>query len=136
MKKCVGCKQDKELTQFNKRKRSVDGLHYYCKSCAYNQYKIYCANNKDKISAANKKYKRKNKYYDEQLAKQNGCCAICSKHYTEFTKRFAIDHKHGTTIRRGLLCSNCNTAIGLLYEKQELFVAASNYLSRTSSGTA
>jgi len=50
--------------------------------------------------------------YNELFTKQNGCCAICKKHQTEFKKRLAVDHCHKTGKIRGLLCATCNTALG------------------------
>jgi hypothetical protein len=34
--------------------------------------------------------------------------------YSKRYKRFAVDHCHTSGKIRGLLCTNCNTAIGLL----------------------
>ena len=57
-------------------------------------------------------------WFDEQVKRQNGVCAICGK--TEYVRRtnvagrLHIDHCHRTGQPRGLLCGKCNTAIGLL----------------------
>jgi hypothetical protein len=40
--------------------------------------------------------------------KQNGCCAICGKHQSEFKHRLNLDHNHKTLQIRGLLCYYCN----------------------------
>lgn len=49
------------------------------------------------------------------LSSQNGRCAICQsedpKHKGSF---FCVDHDHETGAVRALLCSPCNTRIGLL----------------------
>lgn len=39
---------------------------------------------------------------------QNQCCAICTKHESQFKKRLAVDHNHKTGKVRGLLCYRCN----------------------------
>jgi len=53
-------------------------------------------------------------------------CDICNKH-----SRLVVDHKHnGEKNVRGLLCSNCNTGIGLLYEDKETMARAILYLSK------
>ena len=63
--------------------------------------------------------------YEEMLKQQNGRCGICKQLPS---RRLDVDHDHVTGIVRGLLCSNCNTAIGLLKEDPALFAEALNYL--------
>jgi len=57
---------------------------------------------------------------------QQGCCAICSKDFGETS--YHIDHCHTDGSVRGLLCSNCNTGIGLLQEDETIFNNAIQYL--------
>jgi hypothetical protein len=66
------------------------------------------------------------------LSKYDGKCWICKD-----SKVFAIDHDHsccsgawscGKCVR-GVLCSNCNTAIGLLKDRQDLLEEAKKYLN-------
>lgn len=65
-----------------------------------------------------KNYRLKRKYgttieeYIELLEKQNGLCAICKAHHSEFGKALHLDHCHISNKVRGLLCVNCNTALG------------------------
>lgn len=68
--------------------------------------------------------------YEDLLAKQNGACAVCKSTTpnTDRIKNFPIDHCHVTGKVRGLLCSRCNRAIGLLQDKVELLEAAVEYL--------
>jgi hypothetical protein len=54
--------------------------------------------------------------YNELLNKQDGSCYICNVHHTTQKKRLHIDHCHTSGKVRNLLCSNCNTALGLLKE--------------------
>lgn len=64
------------------------------------------------------------KYY-EMLESQGGACAGCKRKPNG--KKLAIDHdrkccpenKSCGACVRGLLCSNCNTALGLLREEEE-----------------
>lgn len=49
--------------------------------------------------------------YDQMLLAQNGLCGACR---TLSTRKLAIDHDHETGEVRGLLCGNCNTALGML----------------------
>ncbi len=52
--------------------------------------------------------------YDKMYQDQEARCAICGIHQSELKKALGVDHNHITDVVRGLLCSNCNTAIGKL----------------------
>lgn len=65
--------------------------------------------------------------FDEQLAKQNGVCAICQQLETG-GKSLAVDHCHSTGVVRGLLCGSCNRALGLFGESIFNLRAATRYL--------
>lgn len=51
--------------------------------------------------------------YAKMLEAQNGVCAIC-KTPPASNRRLAVDHCHTTRRIRQLLCTKCNTALGLL----------------------
>lgn len=69
--------------------------------------------------------------YETMLSKQNHCCAICksSNSGDKRSSRLSIDHCHKTGAIRGLLCSSCNKAIGLMKDSPEIFSAAIGYLN-------
>lgn len=71
--------------------------------------------------------------YEETLILQGRCCKICKQHESGFKKSLAVDHDHKTGKVRGLLCSNCNTALGLLKENLDLFENAVRYLKEHSA---
>ena len=62
----------------------------------------------------------------ERLLQAHTRCEICTKQRV----RRVIDHWPGTTKIRGILCSNCNTGIGLLQESPKLLALALQYLTR------
>jgi hypothetical protein len=72
--------------------------------------------------------------YEVLFVSQNGLCAICRKPETRIVNgvlaRLAVDHNHNTGKNRELLCSRCNTAIGLLDENPEILAAAGGYLKK------
>lgn len=72
--------------------------------------------------------------YDRLFAAQQGKCAICGgtqivKNGTEMA-RLEWDHDHETGLPRELLCSPCNTALGLVNESEETLLAAIRYLRK------
>lgn len=50
--------------------------------------------------------------YNTMLAQQGGLCLGCYKHQKDIKRVFAVDHDHKTGVIRGLLCGNCNVALG------------------------
>ena len=64
--------------------------------------------------------------YDEILERQGNVCAICATRPNG--KELGVDHNHETGAVRGLLCTNCNGAIGMLREDPDLFASALRYL--------
>lgn len=73
--------------------------------------------------------------YCKLLAKQKGGCAICKSKIPgsrkgKTFKRFVVDHDHQTGTVRGLLCSKCNTSIGMLNDDINLLQAACRYLKK------
>lgn len=65
--------------------------------------------------------------YNELILKQNGACAICK---TEGNRQsLSVDHDHETGRIRGLLCHNCNLAIGLCHDSIEILKASIEYLT-------
>ena len=68
--------------------------------------------------------------YLAMVARQNGKCAICRRESPRSSsRRLFVDHCHSTGRVRGLLCSPCNSAIGLLREDAKLFYNAVRYLA-------
>ena len=67
--------------------------------------------------------------YMKLVIKQAGCCAICTKEMSgRWHKGLFVDHNHKTGQVRGLLCNNCNSALGMFQDSIEILQAAINYL--------
>ncbi len=70
--------------------------------------------------------------YEDMLRKQNGVCAICkkpeSKKYKGKVTRLSVDHCHKTGMIRGLLCNNCNKALGNVFDNVEILQEMVRYL--------
>jgi len=72
--------------------------------------------------------------YDQMLQDQNGVCAICKQPETASRagqiKLLSVDHSHTTKQIRGLLCDNCNKALGNMHDNLERLKSAIEYLSK------
>ena len=91
------------------------------------QLKKYYQENKDNWAKSNlKKYNLTVDQYNEMLYNQNNSCYICG---TEANgKKLAVDHNHKTGDNRKLLCSKCNTSLGLLGEDTSIMKKMIQYV--------
>ncbi len=69
--------------------------------------------------------------FDSLVARQHNRCAICAMPGDQTTHGVLdVDHDHATGFVRGLICHNCNRAIGMMCDDAERLTAAANYLLR------
>ena len=122
MRYCKGCDKHLSNSEFHK-KQSI------CKDCGNAYRRAWRAANPDKVKAQARKDKLKLKYgltleaYKDLLAGQGGHCALCPS-----TEDLVVDHNHKTGEVRGILCRDCNCALGLLKDSPVLLNKASSYL--------
>lgn len=64
--------------------------------------------------------------YDEMVAKQSGRCLVCQRE-----AYLVVDHCHANGHVRGLLCTWCNTGLGLFRDNPESLRSAIGYLERS-----
>jgi hypothetical protein len=94
--------------------------------------RIYHEKNRDRLTKQQLVAHRRRRYglteeeYKDMILSQNNVCAICNK---PSDKTLHIDHNHITGEVRGLLCSKCNSAIGLFKEDLVALNRAIEYLS-------
>lgn len=117
------------------RRVSAKG-RYYCYKCK-NVYAVqYGKRNRTRIRQYSWELKLKNQFnmtaqdYIDMYISQDGKCAICLNfiEYKGFLTH--IDHCHDKGNFRSLLCSNCNTALGLLKENIEIMHRAIAYVDK------
>jgi Autographiviridae endonuclease VII len=93
------------------------------------------AKHKDRDTERKFKYNLQRNYglayedYCRMAEEQNGLCAICEQ---PPYRNFDVDHNHQTGVVRQLLCSNCNTALGLLKDNPDILRKAAVYLEQHS----
>lgn len=58
------------------------------------------------------------------------CCQICDVVLDDTRGKFGrcVDHDHRTKEIRGVLCNNCNRALGMMQDDPERFLKAAQYL--------
>ena len=71
------------------------------------------------------------KYEVERLISKTNC-DLCGRHFDVKKKEPKIDHCHTTGVVRGVLCSSCNTGLGLLGDNKESLIKALHYLEPKS----
>ena len=135
IKFCTKCLNPKPLDSFHIRERGgksrVDGA---CKQCISGQTVDYRKNRQpvevtqklrrsSAISKAKKNYGEDALEIQERILSGEGC-EVCGG----YTKKMAIDHCHDSGLVRGLLCSKCNTALGLADDSIERLQAMISYL--------
>ena len=134
MKTCTTCDTEKPFSEFYKGKRYKDGYTTKCKPCMSAFYKVRNARPEIKARARENSYRTKYgitvDQYNLMLQEQNYSCKICgSTDSKRGDQRFMVDHCHKTGEVRGLLCSQCNSALGLFEDNPQLLQSAINYLS-------
>lgn len=119
--RCTTCKKDKNENEFYLEREKPRAR---CKSCT--RRVIRMAHWKKRgISIEWEDFEA---LYDLQ----DGKCAICECELNKDGENKAmsavIDHDHESEVTRGLLCNNCNRAIGLLKEDINVLQKAIYYL--------
>lgn len=101
----------------------------------------YCCEECGKIAWENgyfmRTYGLSRKGYERMFEEQEHKCKICGdggfRINSKTEKTLCVDHCHETGAIRGLLCHNCNRALGLLRDKKELLQSAIEYLERSET---
>jgi hypothetical protein len=126
---CKKCVTDLPLDNYYFNKNGKYKKQNVCKKCM----NIYDYET-DKNHKLKKAYGITLDEYNKLLLKQKNKCSICeidnNGKYRNKARAFAVDHCHNTNKIRGLLCSDCNIAIGLLKDNTKYLQSAINYLNK------
>ena len=146
-KQCSKCNKDLPWDFFKRRKQ--DGKLYLNSSCKLcnkivwdkwvdknkEHYKKIKKQGQDLLHHEYKKYERRGitkEQYEIVFKTQQGLCAICKK-TPKTTHSLAMDHNHKTNEFRGLLCKECNRALGLFGDNIDTLTNAVLYLKERGS---
>lgn len=156
MKRCSRCNVEKSTLAFNKDASMRDGLRCDCRECGKKYWSEYRRLNQNKLNS-NARAKRaenpvksrasvrkshfKTKYglSLEQLdlirQQQGNSCAVCKGVFIHSSGKLGpqVDHCHSKGNVRGLLCTPCNRALGLLQDSSLRCFLAASYLQKFGS---
>lgn len=135
LKFCGCCQTWKATDLFAKNSAKKDGLQERCKSCRSKHHQKVKHLRKKPTASQKRRYLITSygisiEQYEKLLFRQKNRCAIC---YSENWGKPSpsIDHCHTTGRIRGLLCNNCNRALGLLKDNERTLKNAAKYLKRS-----
>lgn len=117
-------------------KREYNRAYYAAnRSKVLGQVRAYREANLERLQLAEieRKYGLARGQYQRLFESQGGVCAICRRAETFDRKgyrraRLSVDHDHATGLVRGLLCMDCNRAIGLFRDDIDVLEGAIAYL--------
>lgn len=154
LRECNKCKKTLPYESFGKRHDcyGVSKARGQCRDCENKRERLRFKNNPELSRKVNER--KKAKYYEnidetrkkfrvrrliklglnktdieEQLKKDK--CELCGS-----TESLCVDHCHNTLKVRGLLCLQCNTAIGSFRDKIDLLEKAICYLKQRSTSNS
>ncbi|MFE1789575.1 endonuclease VII domain-containing protein [Streptomyces sp. NPDC059525] len=113
-KYCRRCGEIKPHSEWDRNKTASDGLSTRCKACRAIE---------SRAAHLKRAYGMTEAERDEMVAAQGGLCCICLK-----APAVHVDHCHETGRVRGVLCFNCNSAIGKLGDDPDTLRRAISYL--------
>ena len=122
MKVCTKCNQSLPESFFHKRTYSSGSIGYQhkCKKCSTEVRRKYYKPHE----FMRRKFKLTEQQYAELMKNEN--CQICDK----VLDKKCIDHCHSSNKVRGILCNNCNTALGLVGDNVSVLEEMIKYLQK------
>lgn len=147
-KLCRKCNTVKPITDFylaRNGRASGDKLvrKTPCKRCSSDAAMAWQRADPERTKLQKKAWRLRSEYgismeeYVALLTKQNGRCAVCGLEEARSNLgggnyMLCVDHCHDTGAIRGLLCNNCNRALGLLNDSVDHLKEMIRYLTEGS----
>lgn len=132
IKRCSKCRKLKPARCFYRSDRWKSGLYPQCKLC--HNHKVQ-RRRQDLLAADPEHYAHRHRQrfhglsrqdYERMVGSQKGRCAVCFR-----KRKLVVDHNHDTGRVRGLLCSPCNSALGMVNDDPVWVRNLSAYLEST-----
>ena len=142
-KVCTMCGEEKPVSAYRSRGGAMRHLlKSRCNTCLYKEHRRWTEENPDRV----REYRTKDAWTlakrcarrgitPEQLVdtfeRQECCCAVCRNEIKLMDS--AIDHNHETGEFRGVLCKQCNRALGMFQDSPTVLRNALEYLEAYGS---
>lgn len=144
---CTSCEEFKPWDEFSPRANGRNGRASVCRACKAAQKRKRRADDPEGTRAREREYERRSgrhtrrsygldrEAWDAQVAAQGGRCAVpaCSRMPR---RRLVGDHCHETGKFRGIICDNCNVAMGLTGDDPTLLRALAAWLEQGGRAVA
>jgi hypothetical protein len=143
IKVCTMCGEQKPVDAFRMRGGAQKHLRKSrCNTCLFGEHRKWVTKNPERV----REYRDKDPWTltkrcarrgitPEELVdafeRQECSCAICRKDITLMDS--AIDHNHETGEFRGVLCKQCNRALGMFKDSPAILRSAVEYLEMVGS---
>jgi hypothetical protein len=140
-KLCTKCGDVKPIKKFRRKYDAYGITNYYeshCTDCRNAYVRGRYDYDKERDKQLRQNYGISLDEYNELFKAQNGVCAVCGcpetrrpgrrKRTEDYIPMLHVDHDHKTGKIRGLLCSECNTALGSLHDDPNRIKALLKYI--------
>jgi hypothetical protein len=121
---CPACEQVKSLEEFPRHRSAPAGRGGYCKPC----HNAKTRATRQRLYGGSREYHLRRRYgltsadVEAMIEAQGGTCATCDG------KPEHVDHDHLTGRVRGVLCFNCNQALGNVRDSMQILTRLRSYL--------
>lgn len=134
---CTRCGTFKPWEEFHARQHGKNGRASICAECGRVARRQYRADNLERVRATDRAYEQrigrhtKRRYglgreeWEAQVAAQGGLCAVCGR---KPRRRLVGDHCHLTGTFRGIVCDQCNIAMGQTGDDPEILRALADWI--------
>ena len=138
-RQCTKCETFKTWEEFSPRANGRNGRNSVCKACKAARKRERRREDPEGVRATDREWERRTgrhtrrrygmgrEEWDAQVARQGGRCAVpaCGR---KPRRRLVGDHCHTTGRFRGIICDNCNVAMGLTGDNPLLLRALADWL--------
>jgi hypothetical protein len=121
LRQCSICEKHLPLSSYGRQTTGNKVLKKNCRRCDYERH--------GRKRHYEKNYGLTEQEYHEMLSALSFKCPACNKEHDE-NQRLVVDHCHDSGKVRGLLCLNCNFALGYAKDSPSVLRKLADYLEK------